>query len=163
MTYGPWQMAMPAQAALAELEHAMNLGQGSVGVEWVVDVVPPGESLWTLGTVYSFNDVTGMLRVAVPDREESRWEGDVPLHPDHIHLVECCDDLTTPFYLAMLRSSIVPVEWQVNWMVEEETPQGFATIVHQGNATWCVPAPLARPPASLSASRWCHFYLSPPG
>ena len=81
------QLNISEREASSLRQHAGN--DTTIQVEWVVDVADNNLN-WFVATAYSIDTVRRVLRVAIPDRDEPTWEGDLPLDPKTIHLLECC-------------------------------------------------------------------------
>ncbi|KAH8096395.1 hypothetical protein JL720_3766 [Aureococcus anophagefferens] len=115
-------LALPALTISArELDALRSLRASSEGaavpVEWVVDVADNNLN-WFIATAYSFDDAASTVRVAIPDREEPDWEGDLPLDHRTIHLIECCDDASAALYKHVVAAATVPVAWRVEWALD---------------------------------------------
>ena len=92
-------------------------------------------------------DGVATIDVSIPDREEPKWQGEVPLTPQvsfdppnelfnrhhlvafptiapsqrahqSIHLIECCDEGSRALYYAGLREHVTQVDWKVEWLEE---------------------------------------------
>jgi hypothetical protein len=89
----------------------------TINVEWVVDVADNNLN-WFVATAYSIDTVRRVLRVAIPDRDEPTWEGDLPLDPKTIHLLECCDPHSVALYKQCCREGSIKCKWTVEWCIE---------------------------------------------
>jgi hypothetical protein len=101
--------------ALRGLAEAAN--GAALPVEWVVDVADSNLN-WFIATAYSFDDAASTVRVAIPDREEPQWEGDLPLDHRTIHLIECCDEESAALYKHLVSKATAAINWRVEWWFE---------------------------------------------
>ena len=89
----------------------------TVTVEWVVDVADNNLN-WFVATAYAIDTLRKVLRVAIPDRDDPTWEGDLPLDPKTIHLLECCDSKSIALYKQCCREGSIKCKWTVEWCIE---------------------------------------------
>ncbi|KAJ1454550.1 hypothetical protein M885DRAFT_521834 [Pelagophyceae sp. CCMP2097] len=88
-------------------------------IEWVVDVADNSLN-WFIATAYEYDDATQRLTVAIPDRDDPQWEGELPLDDRMIHLIECCDGDSKALYKWIVASATIPVHWKIEQCGEAE-------------------------------------------
>ena len=74
----------------------------------------------SIGTAISYVEVLGeaKVKVCVEDRGEDGWEGQVDVNFENIRLMECCDDASKGLFKELVKKSVVPVDWDVEWSAE---------------------------------------------
>ena len=109
----------------------------TIQVEWVVDVADNNLN-WFVATAYSIDTVRRVLRVAIPDRDEPTWEGDLPLDPKTIHLLECCDSKSIALYKQCCREGSIKCKWTVEWCIDGAWFSGEALYYGRlANVVYC--------------------------
>ncbi|CAN0037399.1 unnamed protein product, partial [Sphacelaria rigidula] len=84
----------------------------SLPVEWVVDIADKDND-WFVATAYAYNDTKKMVHVMVPDNADPTWEGDIPLNPIVLRLLECCDGRSMALFKQVVRDSALEIDWSV--------------------------------------------------
>ena len=109
----------------------------TIQVEWVVDVADNNLN-WFVATAYAIDTVRRVLRVAIPDRDEPTWEGDLPLDPKTIHLLECCDSKSVALYKQCCREGSIKCKWIVEWCIDGAWFNGEALYYGRlANVVYC--------------------------
>ena len=110
---------------------------GLVPLEWIVDVADEGGA-FHIGTAYAYDDRRGCLRVAIPDRADPAWEGDVRLDARAVRLLECVDAPSRALFARAAARSAVQVEWRVEWLyvADADDPAAVADAVEDPQARW---------------------------
>jgi hypothetical protein len=144
MSWSAW--GRPAPALLSSLQVSRGSSSPPPGslipVEWVVEVQMSeietssgshnarySEDGWVIATACGFDERTGALNVAVPDRQDPSWEGSVLAvgrelcspGSNRVRLVECCDSAeenpaSWALYSTLLRANLVRVDWPLEWV-----------------------------------------------
>eukprot|EP00611_Tribonema_gayanum_P004551 TRINITY_DN13745_c0_g1_i1.p1 TRINITY_DN13745_c0_g1~~TRINITY_DN13745_c0_g1_i1.p1 ORF type:complete len:518 (-),score=122.58 TRINITY_DN13745_c0_g1_i1:340-1818(-) len=109
---------------LVEDQQAAGDGE-KLPVEWVVDVATAhlssastgrrqsGAYKWSISTAYAYDDAQQTLHVAMPDLAVATWQGDVPIDPRAVRLIECVDDRSMALFKQVLQRSAIEVNWEV--------------------------------------------------
>ncbi|CAM9995043.1 unnamed protein product, partial [Phaeothamnion confervicola] len=79
-------------------------------VDWVVDIADTSND-WFFGTAVSYDDIANTVHVMVPDAATPVWEGDIELHSQALHMVECHDGRTVALFKQLVRDSALAVDW----------------------------------------------------
>jgi len=118
-----------------------------VSIEWIVDICDT-EAGWFIGTALSYTETAekghkskGQLHVVVPDSENPTWTGTVECNFQMLRLVECCDESSQALFNELVRESVVPVDWQVEWCdprMEEEEEDDDEAYFTEGDAIYLV-------------------------
>ena len=88
-----------------------------IPVEWVIDIADEANG-WFYGTAYHYNDVTNMLHVMVPDKENPSFDGEIPLDHRTVHLLECVDGKSEALFNKIVRDSVTKIRWDLEWFEE---------------------------------------------
>ena len=75
----------------------------------------------------------------VPDQNNPTWSGNVQVEYRSLRLLECCDEPSQALFTEIVRESLVPVDWHVEWCdpvpIEEEEDEAFFT---EGEAVYLI-------------------------
>lgn len=110
-------------------KHLSSSTRDRIPIEWVIDIADETNG-WFYGTAYDYNDVTQMLHVMVPDKQNPSFDGSVLLDYRTVHLIECVDGKTDALFNKIVRDSVVRVRWEVDWFEEDSSADG--TSAEQG-------------------------------
>ena len=98
-------------------KHLSTCTRDRIPIEWVIDIADEING-WFYGTAYHYDDITQMLHVMVPDKQNPRFDGNVLLDYRTVHLIECVDGQTDALFNKIVRDSVVRVRWEVDWFEE---------------------------------------------
>ena len=68
----------------------------------------------------------------MPDNSNPTWSGNVQVEYRSLRLLECCDKSSQALFTEIVRGSLVPIDWHVEWCDpedggEEEEEEAFFT------------------------------------
>ena len=116
-------------------KHLSTCTRDRIAIEWVIDIADETNG-WFYGTAYHYDDITQMLHVMVPDKQNPSFDGNVLLDYRSVHLIECVDGRTDALFNKIVRESVVRVKWEVDWF-EEDAPGGsFAVGASNQGGKW---------------------------
>jgi hypothetical protein len=122
------------------VQHLETCTKDRIPVEWVIDIADETNG-WFYGTAYHFDDVTHMLHVMVPDKQNPSFDGNVLLDYRTVHLIECADGKTDALFNKIVRDSVVKVRWEVDWFEEDSAGESVGTGTNQDqNGRWVLSA-----------------------
>ncbi|GMH85267.1 hypothetical protein TrVE_jg13628 [Triparma verrucosa] len=117
-----------------------------IPVEWIIDICDE-QNGWFIGTAYAYMEkvgdngkIQGFLHVVVPDNSNPTWSGNVQVEYRSLRLLECCDKSSQALFTEIVRGSLVPIDWHVEWCDtedggEEEEEEAFFT---EGEAVYLI-------------------------
>ncbi len=117
-----------------------------IPLEWIVDICDEASG-WFIGTAYAYMEkvegeggqeqTVGYLHVVVPDESNPTWSGNVRVHYQAVRLLECCDGRSQALFNEIVRQSVKPVDWQVEWCqpTEDEEEEAYFT---EGDAVYLI-------------------------
>jgi len=128
------QLNISAAEAAALQQHAAD--PSNITIEWVVDVADNNLN-WFVATAYAIDVSKRILRVAIPDRDEPTWEGDLPLDFKTIHLLECCDATSGALYKQCCREGSIKCRWRVEYFNEKWVQSEARYFGRLSNVVYC--------------------------
>jgi hypothetical protein len=114
-------------------DHLNHHSGNRIPIEWVIDIADESSG-WFYATAYHFNDLTNMIHVMVPDKNNPTFDGEVPLDHRTVHLVECVDGNTDALFNRIVRDSVLKVKWDLEWF--EEDPESHDDTNGEAPGRW---------------------------